>query len=757
MIGKTILHFKIIEELGRGGMGVVYLAQDTRLRRQVAIKFLPRAVSVDAESRKRFKLEAQAAAALNHPNITQIYAIEEAENEMFIVMEHVEGMELRELMLKKPLSISNVLAYTRQIAEGLEAAHRKGVVHRDIKSSNIMVTDEGKLKIMDFGLAKVGEGLHLTKEQSTLGTAAYMSPEQARGEAVDHRTDVWSFGVVLYEMLAGELPFRGDYEQVLIYAILNEEPDWLSLESTGISVKLIAILKKMLAKQPAERFQNMKEIILNLEDHNSKNIPAAAHTPTRGEISEEKKVIPGLAVLPFSDLRNDPAMSFLGFALADQIIGTLSYLQNILVRPSSAIRKYQSQIVDAPTAGIELQVDYIITGYFLKEAEVVRLNVELVKAQSNDLVWREAIEVKYENAFKLQDIVSEKVIQGLKIQFSSDERGRMQTNIPQNPLAYEYYLRAVSYPHTNEGDKLAIEMLQKSLNLDDNYAPTHAELGYRQQSFGTFALQGSEAYKSAEASYVKALSINDQLLSALGGLANLYTDIGKTEKALEYAQRMITINPNNSLAHFSLSYLLRYAGLLEESQKAAERAFSLEPENPKFRSLGYTYFYRGIYEQAMKIFEIDKGSVMALAWRGFAYFCMGDGTKAVEYFDQVIPLEPEGHFGLHFGAIRAAHLGEKKQGLQLAKKWEDTNPYDAEVWYNIANTYSLLGDKSGCLRALRRAVDGGFFCYAYMMSDPLLTNFRADPDIQSILELAKSRNESFKKLFKKIMPEFILD
>jgi tetratricopeptide (TPR) repeat protein len=417
------------------------------------------------------------------------------------------------------------------------------------------------------------------------------------------------------------------------------------------------------------------------------------------------------------------------------------------VRPSSAVRKYQNQSIDAPTAGKDLQVDFILTGYYLKEADTVRLNVELVNTQSNEMVWRESIEVKYENAFKLQDIVSEKVIDGLEIQFSKDEHGRIQTNIPENPLAYEYYLRSVSYPHTNEGDKLAIEMLRKAIGLDKSYAPAYAELGYRLRSFGTYALQGAEAYKEPEESYLRALSLNKELLGALGGLANLYTDIGKTEKALDYAKRMLAINPNHALAHYSLSYLFRYAGMLEESAKEAEEALALDSHYPHFRSAGYTYFYMGNYEKALEIFEYDKGSVMYIAWKGFALFLMGKKKEAIKLFDKAISLEPEGHFGLHFGAIKNAVLGNVEEGLSLARKWEQTDPYDGEVWYNIANTYALLGNKKGCVRTLKRTIEGGFFCYPYMIKDPLLKTMRGEPDIKGLLELAKSKHESFKEKY----------
>jgi Tol biopolymer transport system component/tRNA A-37 threonylcarbamoyl transferase component Bud32 len=288
MIGATILHYKIIEKLGEGGMGVVYLAEDTKLKRQVAIKFLPRHVSANEEERKRFEIEAQAAAALNHPNITQIYAIEEADEQLFIVMEYVEGRELKEVIytphtppsrgnldespfeggarrVGNVITIDQILEYAKQIAEGLQAAHKKGIVHRDIKSSNIMITDKNQVKIMDFGLAKVGQGMQLTKEQSTLGTAAYMSPEQIRGDKVDQRTDIWSFGVVLYEILTGDLPFKGEYAQAVMYAIVNDEVELVHTKGSGFFPKLEHAIKKSLSKSVTDRYQEIEEVLNDLK------------------------------------------------------------------------------------------------------------------------------------------------------------------------------------------------------------------------------------------------------------------------------------------------------------------------------------------------------------------------------------------------------------------------------------------------------------------------------------------------------------
>jgi len=287
MIGKQILHYKILEKLGEGGMGIVYLAEDTKLERQVAIKFLPRHIAGNSDERKRFEIEAKAAAALNHPNIATIHAIEEADDELFLVMEYIEGNELKEIVKTQRLaSQQDIINYATQIAEGLQAAHEKGIVHRDIKSSNIMVTNDGQIKIMDFGLAKFRGSAQLTQIGTTLGTAAYMSPEQARGDDVDHRSDIWSFGVVLYEMLTSELPFKGDYEQAVIYNILNESPESMSEYSPEVSEELVQIVDKCLQKEPSNRYQNVKEIISDLS---GKNELKTIISPIKNEKAQKKK------------------------------------------------------------------------------------------------------------------------------------------------------------------------------------------------------------------------------------------------------------------------------------------------------------------------------------------------------------------------------------------------------------------------------------------------------------------------------------
>jgi len=285
MINKTISHYKILAKLGEGGMGVAYKAEDTKLERVVAIKFLPHHIAANADERERFKIEAKAAAALNHPNIATIYAIEEVDGEMFIVMEFIDGQELKKKVISDQLSVNSVIDIAAQIAEGLKAAHAKGITHRDIKSSNIMLTESGQVKIMDFGLAKMGGGVHLTKAGMTLGTAAYMSPEQARGEVVDHRTDIWSLSVVIYEMLAGQLPFRGVYDAAIVYSIVNENHPALSRLRPEVPAELESLVNKCLEKDPAHRYQHADDLIVDLRrlqrDSEPKDIPAEKGKDTR--------------------------------------------------------------------------------------------------------------------------------------------------------------------------------------------------------------------------------------------------------------------------------------------------------------------------------------------------------------------------------------------------------------------------------------------------------------------------------------------
>jgi len=462
------------------------------------------------------------------------------------------------------------------------------------------------------------------------------------------------------------------------------------------------------------------------------------------EISKSNNLI---AVLPFSNTKSDPETDYLGFAIADQIIGNLVYLNNITVRSSGSVRKYDKQVIDPKTAGDSLKVDYVLTGNYLKEANMVRLNIELVKVDTDEMIWREHLEVDFNSTFELQDIVSQKVIEGLNIQFSQTELAQIGKDIPTNPLAYEYYLRSISYPYTNEGDRIAIEMLKKSIELDSTYAPAYAQLGDRTHRLAQFGLHDPEETKKSENFFLKALSLNKENIYALAGLANIYTETARIEKAVELTRQILAINPGNAEAHFTLGYIYRYAGMNDESVQEMEKAIAIDPKNPGFRSIIVTYKYAGEFEKSFESAKLFKQSDYTLGYQGEFLFRMGKEDQAVEYFNHCISTNPDGLQALWVGCMKAYIEGDTEVGLEAARRFELVNVVDAEAWYHFAGNYGLLGDRDGCVRALQRAVDGGFFNYPFMLKDSFLDSMREDEEFLTVLQEAREKHVSFQKNF----------
>ena len=454
-----------------------------------------------------------------------------------------------------------------------------------------------------------------------------------------------------------------------------------------------------------------------------------------------------IAVLPFSNTKSDPETDYLGFAIADQIIGSLTYLNNITVRSSGSVRKYDKQIIDPVAAGDSLKVDYVLIGNYLKEGNMVRLNVELVKVDTDEMIWREHIEVDFNSAFELQDIVSQKVIEGLNIQFSQNELAQIGKDIPNNPLAYEYYLRSISYPYTNEGDQIAIGMLKKSIELDSTYAPAYAQLGDRTHRLALFGLHDPEESKRAENYFLKALSLNKENIFALAGLANIYTETARIEKAVELTRQILAINPGNAEAHFSLGYIYRYAGMNNESVQEMEEAMAIDPENPGFRSIVISYIFAGEFENSFESSKLFKQNDYILGYQGAALFRMGKEEQAVEYFNRCISMNPDGLQALWVTCMKASIEGNIEMGMEAAHRFEKVNILDPEPWYHFAGNYGLLGDRDGCVRALQRAVDGGFFNYPFMLKDSFLDSMREDEEFQMVLQEAREKHLSFQKNF----------
>jgi non-specific serine/threonine protein kinase len=781
MIGRTFSHYRILEHIGGGGMGVVYKAEDIRLNRPVALKFLPPEFSRDPEAKKRFLLEARTLSTLQHNNICTLHEIDEADDgQMFMVMDLYEGATLKERIGRGPLSVDEAGGIAVQIAQGLVRAHERGIYHRDIKPANILLTSDGTVKILDFGLSKFTGETMFTREGTTLGTTSYMSPEQTRGEEIDARTDIWALGVILYQMVSGRLPFGSEHEQAVIYNIQHTDPPSLASLREDLPDAMCRIIGKALSKNPAGRYQTtgamLSELlsVQNLRPVRPGALPSGPTASLRKKIligagsvlvilaaaawyilfGKESPAPPGaqgtpqslkrLAVLPFANLRSNPETDFLGFAMADQIIGNLSYVKTLLVRPSVAIRQYQNQTIDAVTAGKVLNVDYILTGNYLKESDVVRLSVELVDVHSNGIIWRDAIQEAYVDAFRLEDIVAKKVVDGLRVQFSPEEIRHMQADVPRNSLAYELYLRAVSSPALPEGERRAVALLRESIDLDSTYAPAFSELGYRLQQMANYVLGEQKQSAAAELAYRKAIALNPELLTAVTGLSSIYTDLGRTEEAFDLAQRALAINPNSPRGHFFLGYVCRYAGLQDEARDEMEKAVALDPNNPRFRSIGLTYLYRGEFEKAPAGFDLDPGGWYNLSWRAYAYARLGERDRAVAACDSALLLAQGSVVRFSAGVLRAYLLGRTAEGRSLVHEWEKISTIDGEQWYTLAVMAAALKDTAACVRSLRKAIDGGFFNYPTMRADAMFDPIRGDPTFEQLLAYAQAKHEAFK-------------
>ena len=468
----------------------------------------------------------------------------------------------------------------------------------------------------------------------------------------------------------------------------------------------------------------------------------------RGKALADVSLSGTIAVLPFSNLKPDPENDHLGFALANQIIGDLNYLKNIEVRSASSIRKYSSKDIDLIKVGDELDVEYTMIGNYIIDNNRVRLSVELIEIASNELVWRsDNIEVDYQNIFELQDIVANKVVNGLNIQFSEQEINRIVKDVPNDPLAFEFYLRSLSYPLTTEGDELAINMLNKSIILDSLYAPSYAELGFRTQRMSHFEMLNPENFKNPEEFYLKALSLNPENLNALGYLAVNYTESDNTEKAFEILKKMLEINPNHARARFSLGYLYRYIGMLKESVIEIEKAIKLDPNNPDYRRIGVSYICLNEFDKALTALRRGKETPYTQVWQAITLYRMHNFNKALELLNKIIKNQEEPYIIASSVALKSVINENIEEGLKAVKTLEDANVADAEGWYFYSTMYASLGDYKSAIRCLEEAVNRGYFNYPFMNKDPLLEPIRETPQFQKSLEKAKTGHLYFKEKF----------
>jgi TolB-like protein/Flp pilus assembly protein TadD len=786
--GTTIGRYSIISMLGAGGMGRVYRARDTRLDRDVAIKTLAPHVIPGQRSLRQFEQEARAASALNHPNILTIYEIGDFQGAPFIVSEFVDGRNVGQELAGGPLDVGKALDITIQVASGLVAAHAAQIVHRDIKPENLVVRADGLVKIVDFGIAKLSEGrrsMTATAPRSSttgsgtgtiIGTAKYMSPEQARGQTVDGRTDVFSLGTVVYEMIAGKAPFQGDTDSDVVAEVLKTDPPPLARAKRGVPGEFSQIVAKAMRKNRDERYESAAHLLTDLQNLRD-DLRFHAKLGTAGHLRTRRTLFAGialaavlgagyyawrtvagagasphprsLAILPFRNIRPDPATDFLGFSLADAIITKVGSISLLTVRPSSAVASYRNQEVDPRTAGSALRVDTLLTGSYIREGDNLRINPQLVDVKDLTILWRDTIDMRYDNLLAVNDRVAEKIISGLALNLTPSQMETLKLDSPTNRTAYEDYLRGVDQYAMNDFQS-SIELLEKSTALDPTYSPAWTNLGRAYEANGNLQFGGREQYRKAREAFQRALSLNPAAVEPRVYMANLLTDTGQVEDAVPLLRDALKGNPNSALAHWELGYAYRFGGLLEDSARECELARRIDPSVKIYSSAINAYFYMGRYDQWLASLP-DHNAAYILFYRGIGELYKGDSGRAGMHFDQAYELDP---------ALLQADVGkamswqirhDNAAGIQLLREVEskilDRGVTDPEGIYKVAQAYAMLGDKPSAMRLFRQTIQGGFFCYPYLQGDPLIAGIRQEKGFAEFMEQARGRSQAFQARF----------
>lgn len=711
MIGETILHYKILEKLGEGGMGIVYLAEDTKLKRKVAIKFLPHHISSNKEERQRFEIEAQAAASLNHPNIATIHAIEEAESpqggkEIFIVMEFIEGKELKEIIQAHrgdPLPLEEVVNFIEQIAKGLQAAHQKGIIHRDIKSTNIMITRSGQVKIMDFGLAKVGGASNITKFGTTLGTTAYMSPEQAKGEHADKRTDIWSLGVLFYEALTGMMPFKGEFEQSIIYAILNEEPDSIVTLRDGIPLKLEQLIRKTMIKDREHRYQTVDELISDLKEIKHKSEPS---------VESEKNI----AILPFENISPDKETDYFAEGLAEELMINLSKIKEVKVVARANTIQYKETKKDLKTIGRELGVQYLMVGSVRKFKDDLRITVQLIETNGSTQIWGETFKGKLADVFDIQEKVSKDVADALMVKLSPVEKVELTKRPTLNAEAYDFYLRGRNFlsNRTKSNIDFAILLFQKAVELDPRFAAAFAGLGETYAIiYRDFDRQEKWLDKALEVS-LKALMYDPSLSEAYASLGLAYFGKNALDEALTASKKAISLDPNNFNAYWILSRIYHTTDQDKEALQALRKVISI---NPNFFTAydDLEMYYERIHDE-----ENYKQTL----------------EKVIRLVPNYLMQHPEDTYRRMAYAVTLAKLGNFDEAKKEGEKAIELSPNDPIMMYYGACLYARLDEKQRAVELIRDAVNNGYENYEWIKRDPDFENIRSEP---GYIELMKDK------------------
>ena len=738
MGGKTISHYKVTGELGRGGMAVVYKAEDTKLKRFVALKFLRSDLLEDEEHRERFLREAQAAAALDHSNICTVHEIDEVEGKTFIAMAFIEGPTVKDKIAERPLKLEEALDITIQTAHGLQAAHEKGIVHRDIKSANLMLTPQGQVKVMDFGLAQLAEQSQLTKTATILGTPAYMSPEQAQRLPTDRRTDIWSLGVVIYEMLTGRLPFEGERQQAVLYAIARDEPDPITALRVGVPVELDRIVLKAMAKSPDERYQHVEEMAVDLrslaqelEPEKPKILrkplaaaaprnpipdpsPRPAGAPPATVLRSRRALVVGvglaaivalaiaanfhfgdeptgpattvatpnsIAVLPLENLSGDPEQEYFSDGMTDALISDLGTIGALRVISRTSVMRYKESDKTLPEIARELNVSHVVEGSVLRAGDQVRITTRLIDALNDQQLWSQRYQRPLKDVLALQSDVAQAIAREIEVKLKPEEQARLAGRHPVNPEAQDLYLKGRFYQRqrqeSTDGVRKAIDYFQKATELDPRYALAYAGLAraYMVAAWGVDEAPPKEAMAKAQAAALRAVQLDDTLEKAHSLQGTVALNSWEWSRAKAGLQRALALNPSGRRTSYAF-YLM-----------FVERDFD------------------GALAQAKRALELDPLSLFSHLLPAQAYHFARRYDQAIEQYQKTLELDPNYFLARAFLGKAYADKGMYEDAIVELKKAILVSGVDLRAKAYLAYTYALAGERGQALKILNELDD----------------------------------------------------
>ncbi len=719
---KSISHYQITGTLGEGGMGIVYAAWDDRLHRAVALKTIRANVS-DPAATERLRREARAAARVNHPNICQLYDVGSEDGQFYIAMELLEGEPLSTRVAEGPLPLGEAVTITLATLSALDALHRHSIIHRDLKPSNIFLTPHG-VKLLDFGLARPldEQDVHLTTPGMLMGTPRYLTPEQLEGRPADHRGDLFSTGVVLYEMITGQPAFHGRTVPEVVHAVVYEHPPALGGSAAVAAVD--RIVHKAIAKRPEDRYKSATAMADEL-----RSAISAADT---GSVTRPPRPITRLIVLPFKMLRPDPEVDFLGFGLADALTTSLSGLDSLLVRSSVAGLQFATGAIDLEAVAKKADVDAVLTGTLLRADDQLRVTAQLSEMPGGTVRWSQSMVVRVGDAFQLQDALTSRIVESLALPLSARDRQILKHDVPASAKAYEFYLRANQLPDHPHNWTVKRDLYRHCLEEDPRYAPAWARIARLHRIIGMYSGSAAdEGYAQAEEAFTRALALNPDLSLAHNFYTLVEIETGRVKQAMLRLLQRVRQRTSDPELFAGLVQACRYAGLQRPAIAAHDHARRLDPQIRT--AVAHAYLMVGEYDKAVA-FDQDEPQLITV----LALDLMGDRTRAIDHLrQQIVPGLPL-MFRLFFEGTLAVLEGHRDKvratGDQLLKLWSLRDPCGT---YYFARALAAV-EHPEALSMFRRAVEGGFNCAPFFWRDPWLDSLRGNREFAALIAQAEA-------------------